>query len=192
MDAIWTTADQPGNKYGVVRHNIELQAIVAVLTAGPVGISDGVGFVNASLARSFCRTDGALLIPSYSATPLDSMYGTNHPGTGELWQAHTAIGARLWLYVLAVDIAEQGTSVAPSELWPRPQGQLVYYPKLSSPGCANGSHYLDCIAIVSANHPMPVTTGAAQGVNHSYALWNVAPMESNGYVYVLSDYVPDQ
>ena len=27
MDVIWTTANQPGNNYHAIRHNIELQAI---------------------------------------------------------------------------------------------------------------------------------------------------------------------
>ena len=45
MDVIWTTADQPGNiaNQGKLarRTNIELQAIVAALASGPVGIGDG-------------------------------------------------------------------------------------------------------------------------------------------------------
>ena len=45
MDVIWTTADQPGNiaNQGKLarRTNVELQAIVAALASGPVGIGDG-------------------------------------------------------------------------------------------------------------------------------------------------------
>eukprot|EP00750_Incisomonas_marina_P017283 INCI20198.3.p1 GENE.INCI20198.3~~INCI20198.3.p1 ORF type:complete len:341 (-),score=44.32 INCI20198.3:28-1050(-) len=91
MDVIWTSASQPGNPYSVTRHNIELQAIVAALSSGPVGIGDGPGFTNTSLVNLLADGDGTLIHPSVPATPLDAMYfpgsparsrGKRNPATG--------------------------------------------------------------------------------------------------------------
>ena len=63
MDVIWTTADQPGNiaNQGKLarRTNIELQAIVAALASGPVGIGDG--------PVSTCRHSKIRRSPAYLA-----------------------------------------------------------------------------------------------------------------------------
>ena len=68
MDVIWTTAAQPGNIANqgklAIRTNIELQATVAALSSGPVGIGDGPGDTDAALAMMFCSADGTLLHPS--------------------------------------------------------------------------------------------------------------------------------
>lgn len=49
-------ADQPGNAYGKSRDNIELQAIIAIMSAGPIGIGDGVGFTDATLIKKMSRS----------------------------------------------------------------------------------------------------------------------------------------
>jgi hypothetical protein len=49
------------NRYNVNRSLIELQAIVATLSAGPVGIGDGPGFTNVTLVRHIASADGTLL-----------------------------------------------------------------------------------------------------------------------------------
>jgi len=75
FDVIWTTAVQPGNPYDSIvfyvypfkiwsllchatharyhreRQSIEMQAMVAILSQGPLGIGDGPGYTNMTLVR---------------------------------------------------------------------------------------------------------------------------------------------
>ena len=73
-DGLWTTAHQPGSIYGHDNLNFELDMALAVLSTGPVGIMDGAGMTNASLARRACRQDGTLLKPSKPLTAIDSTF----------------------------------------------------------------------------------------------------------------------
>ena len=72
MDVIWTTADQPGNiaNQGKLarRTNIELQAIVAALASGPVGIGDGP--VSTSRNSTVGRSRGYLALLALEALAL--------------------------------------------------------------------------------------------------------------------------
>ena len=45
-DNSWTEAREPGNPYGANRTDVELQWIMSTLTAGPVGLADGIGSAN--------------------------------------------------------------------------------------------------------------------------------------------------
>lgn len=48
----------------------EVQAAVALLTAGPVGPGDKIGAANKSLLMATCRADGLLLKPGYVSSPI--------------------------------------------------------------------------------------------------------------------------
>ena len=48
-DNFWTTSVQPGNPYGRVEPAPERQALIALLSTGPVAISDKLGATNASI-----------------------------------------------------------------------------------------------------------------------------------------------
>ena len=48
-DNFWTTSVQPGNPYGRIEPAPERQALIALLSTGPVGISDKLGATNASI-----------------------------------------------------------------------------------------------------------------------------------------------
>lgn len=62
-DNFWSTSSQPGNTYHKREPNPELQAIVSVLSAGPVALSDKIGLTNRTIAMATCRKDGVLLKP---------------------------------------------------------------------------------------------------------------------------------
>ena len=153
---------------------------VAVLSAGPVGIGDGIGYINTTLVSSFCRSDGVLLSPSYSATPLDRMYGIDAPKNGELWQAHSVIGEGVWMSLLAVDIAMQ-ESVGLQDVWPRLKGQYIYTASLGLAACKNGSAAAICAHKLSDPAVVTVYTGPAVGVDHAFKLYSLAPVEKNGW-----------
>ena len=111
FDVIWTTSTQPGNAYGVRSMDVELQSVISLLMAWPVGIGDGVNLTNSTLVARLCRNDGILLHTSTSVAPIESMLfddtnlvATNHDG--EVWFASSTLSAQLNSFsVLAVDRA---------------------------------------------------------------------------------------
>ncbi|KAJ1448676.1 hypothetical protein M885DRAFT_573945 [Pelagophyceae sp. CCMP2097] len=77
-DSFWSTADQPGNAFGdgTVEKYSAMQAATAVLSHGPVQVSDGVGFSDAALIARACDV------------------------------SHTLHGGRRWAHVLVINLAE--------------------------------------------------------------------------------------
>jgi len=98
MDVIWTEADQGAlNPYGMDRINVELQAAIAALSMGPVGIGDAPGHTNASRIAWISAFDGenTLKHPSRPMTPVDAMFwpgSSMRPANdGQIWQSNSII-----------------------------------------------------------------------------------------------------
>jgi hypothetical protein len=111
-DNFWTTnvTDNPYQKGSATPKNpgsnVELNTIAAVLSTGPVGISDKIGATNATLIMRTCDANGRLLQPSKPLTPSERMYteigqagfcstcrgGLPQTGSdGELWSSYSAV-----------------------------------------------------------------------------------------------------
>eukprot|EP01047_Picozoa_sp_COSAG01_P042618 COSAG01_NODE_3731_length_5755_cov_6.626414_5_plen_387_part_00 len=161
MDVIWTNAVQPGNvaNHGLPsnRTNIELQATVAALASGPVGLGDGPALTNATLAMKLCREDGRLLHPSRPATPIDKMFHLSVRPTGEsteVWSAlslipggHDRAAPGKWWMVLAVDLSEEFalevadlSGVDATEI----EEELIAW-QLQDPRCMDGAPPTSCL-----------------------------------------------
>ena len=94
--------------------DVEMQAIISILTNGPFGIGDNINMTNKTIINRICRSDGLLLHPSYSITPIDFMYfnNTNYISTkqnGEIWFTYSNISNNdhddlISYIVLAIDI----------------------------------------------------------------------------------------
>eukprot|EP00662_Eupelagonemidae_sp_cell21_P018224 gene18224-56905_t len=84
----WSEVDEGGNPWGARARELdpELQALVSSLIAGPVGVADGVGFLNATRVMQTCRADGTLLKPDRPAYQLDSTFARAIMG-GSDWPA---------------------------------------------------------------------------------------------------------
>ena len=101
-----------------------MQAIIATLSYGPVGIGDGINMTNKTIINRFVRSDGILLHPSMSATPIDAMYSsinTFRP-SGEVWMTHSAINndnTPSGYHILTVDVATE-YKLSFSDLYPMP------------------------------------------------------------------------
>eukprot|EP00051_Salpingoeca_urceolata_P023417 m.397174 g.397174 ORF g.397174 m.397174 type:complete len:909 (+) comp20104_c10_seq16:1837-4563(+) len=196
MDVVWSTANQPGNPYHVSRKNVELQMIIATLSAGPVGIGDGVGLTNATLVTHVCRTDGLLLQADKAATPLDAMYSMP-PSDTQLWQAHTrlvvdssdanqALLSPVFYTVLGVDLLDGGMALAVPDLYPAAAAatQAVFaVAALSSfvPGnsqCAAGQPAAGCVRVLKPGSAVTLQTGQTPrpGDSHTHDVFYVSPM----------------
>jgi len=86
----------------------ELEAALAALSAGPVGIGDRVGRSDRELILRTCRDDGVLVKPDVPLAPLERCFaGHAHiervPLVGETWSDHPA---GRWTYVLAMHASQ--------------------------------------------------------------------------------------
>eukprot|EP00656_Telonema_subtile_P016604 TRINITY_DN18788_c0_g1_i1.p1 TRINITY_DN18788_c0_g1~~TRINITY_DN18788_c0_g1_i1.p1 ORF type:complete len:827 (-),score=144.59 TRINITY_DN18788_c0_g1_i1:62-2542(-) len=73
-DDFWSTSVEPGNHWGSIEADPELQAVVSALIGGPVGPADAIGLVNRTRVMRTCRADGTLLKPAAPAMQLDSTF----------------------------------------------------------------------------------------------------------------------
>nr|XP_006815625.1 PREDICTED: uncharacterized protein LOC102804514 [Saccoglossus kowalevskii] len=108
-DTMWTSSKQPGDPYtNGTELFTELQSVVSLLSSGPVGPGDKIGYMNKSLIMRSCNSDGLLLKPSKPATAIDpqiyrSALGSGGPD-GEVWSTYSDIaayrfGTLLWVNV---------------------------------------------------------------------------------------------
>ena len=82
----------------------EVEALLAALSAGPVGIGDRVGRSDREIALRTCREDGLLVKPDLPLAPLERCFrGHAHlealPLVGETWSDHPA---GRWTYLVAI------------------------------------------------------------------------------------------
>lgn len=86
MDVLWTTPIQPGDPYNCgipcknalgppsVRMNLMRDLVLAVLTAGPVGIGDVIGGTDVKLLTTALRADSVILKPAHPFLRLEKYY----------------------------------------------------------------------------------------------------------------------
>ncbi|XP_071096650.1 uncharacterized protein [Haliotis cracherodii] len=99
-DNFWTTGVQPGSKYGnKTEPCTSLNALVATLSTGPVGISDMVGGTNKTLVMKCVNADGLILKPSRPVTAIDNMirkwaWPDFEGPDGEVWSTYSDFGGK--------------------------------------------------------------------------------------------------
>jgi hypothetical protein len=84
----------------------EVEALLAALSAGPVGIGDRIGEADPYLVRRTCRADGVLVRPDVPIAATDAAAFTAPVWTGApiIASAHTQHRAGRWAYVLACNV----------------------------------------------------------------------------------------
>ncbi|KJE90013.1 hypothetical protein CAOG_001397 [Capsaspora owczarzaki ATCC 30864] len=111
-DDFWSNSTQPGCSTNYPRcyePQPYLQALVAALSAGPVGPSDRIGYADPDVILRTCRaTDGLLFKPDRPAIPLDSTYrvGFANASTVNVIETESDFEGVRWHYVLATEIAQ--------------------------------------------------------------------------------------
>lgn len=148
-DDFWTTSHQPrdDNPYGpdASENFTEVSAILSVLSTGPVGISDGIGFTNISLVNMTMMADGRILKPSLPAGMIDAYFASRSgntdygiPGNGVIFTAPSFVPLSAgtafptlptagtvdaptpypYVSVLAIDVPAPGFTLYPWDLSP--------------------------------------------------------------------------
>ena len=110
-DNVYTTAIEPGcvgdtNKSNCTSPDFRLQNVAAVLSGGPYGPSDGIGYLNAELIGRSCRSDGVLQKADVPLAVTDfafaAAFDTPHESI-HVWATHSDLNAYRWMYVLSVN-----------------------------------------------------------------------------------------
>lgn len=112
----------------------EVEALLAALSTGPVGIGDAIGTADPALVRRTCREDGVLVKPDAPLAAIDRCFlrhGHLTPAllVGETYSQH---GAHRWVYVVALHASAQREPlddvVALADLGDvRPAGPVIAY-----------------------------------------------------------------
>ena len=98
-DTLWTTTNNrtavPGCDWTPDHEApaVETHVVLALLTTGPVGISDGLGFTDAPLIQRTISADGTLLQPCRAATLVDSLFVARAAGdaaSAEIYGTYSA------------------------------------------------------------------------------------------------------
>lgn len=89
--------------------NAELEALLAALSAGPVGIGDRMGRTNKEIVMRTCRSDGVLIKPDL---PLCAMDRSLQDGSGLLW---TDTWSGEWRYVVAINASRKADAAKNGE-----------------------------------------------------------------------------
>jgi hypothetical protein len=87
----------------------EVEALLAALSAGPVGVGDRIGEADIALIRRTCRADGVLVRPDVPVAAVDRAVFDAPVWTGEplIGSAHTQHAAGRWGYVVACNVGSE-------------------------------------------------------------------------------------
>ena len=162
MDVVWTTAVQPDNTEHIDRRaDTEHALVVAVLTAGPVGVGDMINGTNITRISRALRADGTILKPAHPAVLLDGAFtGSDGCLNAQVWSAPAAparsVSAREDRRANSMAFPERADGGAPGS------GGAWWYTVLAT-------------GLAAAKSPCQLT---------SSALWPRAPTKGPGFVVV--------
>jgi hypothetical protein len=186
-DVFWTITDQPGNPYNSSELNPLLMTMVSILSAGPVGIGDGLGMTNETLIMKTCRADGVLLKPSVSATDIDAHFLPNGAPLGNIWTTYSLMNNISWYYTLAVDVTQQ-YNLYPYSIWPPPSmtpglvSGYVYFDYFNPSCTIHGNPSSTCLYPFDMNTPLPLQNPSPVNGIHQLSYYVIAPVFTNNWV----------
>ena len=215
-DTLWTTDngkfEVPGCAWTPDHEEpaAELHVVIALMTTGPVGISDLVGKTNAFLAKKTIAQDGTLLKPSKPLTSVDSALAAAmgdrvltqapHAGPpGHVYSTYTgaSIDAVTAWYFVSFKMTDTYGLVG-SDFYPtQPAGtKFVYRAFDNGAGCTNGRPANACVTPGGSTGPVFTApksdmTNVTGGTDYKPVVTTVWPLCSSGAVFLgeLSKYV---
>ena len=133
----------------------ELEALVSVLTAGPVASGDRIDAANVSLLMRTCGSDGILLRPSWPAIPVNEYYvfkafSSGGPN-GHLTFAPSKVGKLTWWNLLGIEMLESYVLPLHSVVGAQQVGgaSLFFMYEIRD-------HELSAVDVVSSNLTIPI------------------------------------
>ena len=214
-DTLWTASPQPPTYNDekqsanyVEQPHVQLDAVLATLSLGPVGISDGLGQVGVDLISQAFRspTDSTLLRPARPLSWVDGFFYNRSFSRGtanDVRATHSAVplqrggGAGAPALVSHLIVAwrtASPTTLGPSDLFPAPPAgaALAVRQHVISPagaaqqaGCVDGQPAVasGCIALAVGGVTSIVVPATGTDLN-STALWHASAPLANGAFFL--------
>ena len=190
-DTFWTTSNSSKRAYAPGANpgtNVELNAIVAATSTGPVGIGDAAGETDAALVARTCAADGALLQPAKPLTPLDRTYAASWRG-GEAWGSHVVSGSAAAYLTLAFSVDATST-LAAADFYPAAAARDWVHRAWHAAPCADGADALASGCVVAAFPQLGPSTDRGGGRPYDY--WLSYPADGETWLLLgeLDKFVP--
>merc|ERR1712130_458471 len=207
-DTLWTTPNlytaTPGCAW-TPDHEVpaaELHVVIALMTTGPVGISDSIGNTNGDLIKRTITVDGTLLKPSKALTSVDSALASNsNAPQGYVYSSYSGEKKNdvLAHYLVSFKLKQKWDAKA-SDFWP-PINTAVYdtlvYRHFSPLGCLNNTVATKCITATRNltgtifKAPKSNFTNTTGGTDFAPTVTTVWPLCSSGWTLLgdLTKYV---
>lgn len=210
-DTLWTRSPQPPTYSDIKQHNdyttqphVALDAVLATLSLGPVGISDGLGQTDVVLiSQAFrCATDSTLLRPSRPLSTIDSVFFNRSVGqpSADVRATHSTV-AEATTHLLVAWRTKVPVALQPTDLYPAPSGtaqtRLAMRRHVLMPsdahffGCEDGHPAVPSCVHVLPQGGLPVLP-ATGGEDANFSLTAVYESLSNGAFFLgeLNKFVP--
>eukprot|EP01065_Artemidia_motanka_P014747 TRINITY_DN18589_c0_g1_i2.p1 TRINITY_DN18589_c0_g1~~TRINITY_DN18589_c0_g1_i2.p1 ORF type:complete len:1013 (+),score=314.37 TRINITY_DN18589_c0_g1_i2:54-3092(+) len=214
-DSFWTARPRsaevtgaPYNSHANPGSNCELNAVIAALSTGPVGIADKKDETNATLVARVAAGGGAVLLqPDRPATTIDRALlpaalsraeGLHMPAGGRIWATHSALSGLTWRYVLSINVTAE-VEILAADLWPQTAdgaGVVVrrWFAGHAPAACADGAAALATGCVTSAPAPNASTLFTVlndrpvmvENDTHVFDLHTLVPVHRSGWA-VLGD-----
>jgi hypothetical protein len=163
-DTLWTSTNGgfavPGCRWSPDHEApaAELHVVIALMTTGPVGISDGINFTNVPLILRTIAEDGTLLKPSKPITSVDSALSSKAP-PGYVYTTYSGIpmAPAKAHYFVSFKMTDVWTLTARDFYPALPLDASVATRVWSTEQCVDGSKASDCVDMKSvATRDSPV------------------------------------
>jgi len=108
-DNFWSKKYQPGNKYHKTEKSPMMEAVVALLSTGPLAPGDRIGYTDPDFLARFHTQDGTILKPSKPAMAVDAqilqaVFGGDLGPEGEVWSTYSEVGGHRFGVIFATDM----------------------------------------------------------------------------------------
>ena len=176
----WPVTANPGS-------NCELNAMIATLSTGPVGIADKAGHTNKTIVLRAVRSDGLIIQPDRPATFIEGMFDS-HSGlypNSHIWASHSTLSGSMHYYVLSIDV-HQPYQLQTADLYPTPLKHHSYVVhRWGTAACSDGllALHSGCVQIAKWMPALHNDRGiAVANDTHVFDLHQLSPVLSNGWV----------
>ena len=209
-DTLWTASPQPptysdtieGGTYTTQPH-VQLDAVLATLSLGPVGISDGLGQADVGLISQAFRspTDGTLLRPARPLSLVDAYFFNQSFARGtstDVRATHSAVptqrgagGDALYTHLVVAWKTTADVTLGATDLFPAPPpgAPLALRRHVFAPagapqqaGCVDGAPAVPGCVAMAAGGVTSVVVPATGGGEAAVDLWHAhAPLPNGAY-----------
>ncbi|CAK0845740.1 unnamed protein product [Prorocentrum cordatum] len=182
----------------------ELHVVLALMTTGPVGISDGIGFTNARLIMRTMRADGMLLKPSKPATSVDSSLARSpRSPPGVVYSTFSGSSKQeVMAHYFVSFMMKTNWTIAADDFYPPLRAGTTYVYRRFRDGarCTNGTAGALCVATLLGSGdvsklalPIPKSdwSNTTGGTNYAPIVITVFPVCASGWALLgdLTKYV---